>query len=335
MKKNINIFALTAVITLVASSFALAQVSPVLDYKILINGTEAASHSLAAGTHAIEIQAQVSNNDLTGGGVHGGLLQSAFDLTDTAGAIQWEDIAGGFIGGSNGLWDSTANAAFDSHFQGTLADGGTDVIAETGAIAPGDFTTQFGDIGANVFSFIASGNFTWDGNDTTIDLTIDNPFGGDIIVAALNGSAIVGGVPTTVNGASTMLTAGTGGNLAPTLADSMGGTKPDRIYTADLSGDASDDGPLSELVWSITGVSGPTTPDPNSYMIDNSGLFTWDTTGIPQSNTADYDFAIQIVDMNGSGLSGMGTHTVRLPEPSTMILASLSLVGVYTRRRKS
>jgi len=200
MKTITTSVALLIAVTAVASTAS----ASVLDYKILINGAEAPLHMIPAGTHTIRIEARVTENDLAPD-TPGGLLQSAFNLVDSANVTLWEDIAGGFIGGSDGNWDSTANAAFDSHFQGVLQDTGTDVIAETGAIAPGDFTTQFADIGAGVFSLITEGNFDWDGTPTTIDLLVANPTGGDVVVAGLNGSAVVGTIPDTVNGATTML----------------------------------------------------------------------------------------------------------------------------------
>lgn len=174
-------------------------------YNMSIDGDDSPSQILAPGTYTLTIEAIVTDNDLTGGGVFGGLLQSAFNLDDTADAITFDDVTGGFLGGPDGTWDSTANGAFDSHFRGTILAGGNVVLAETGAIAPGDFTAQFADIGANTFSFIASGPFTYDGSFTTLELSIADPFGGDILVSELDGSSIVGGIPTAVNGDSIVL----------------------------------------------------------------------------------------------------------------------------------
>ena len=189
-----------AIVTCLCLALASTANAATVSYELLVNGSPADFQNPAPGTQTLEVQVIVTDNDLTGGGVHGGLLQSAFDLSnDVPGAVQWTDTTGGFIGGPNGLWDSTANSDFDSHFQGTLAGLGTQVIAETGAIAPGDFTAQFGDIGANVLTTVTIGDFVWDGTPTTISLDVANPFGGDLVVAALSGASIVGAVPDAVN----------------------------------------------------------------------------------------------------------------------------------------
>ena len=152
---------------------------------------------------------------------------------------------------------------------------------------------------------------------------------GDIEIAFFEGGAepAPGGTFTGTYGETT------GGNEAPTLANSTGGTKPNRIYTADLSSFASDDSPVSELTWMIDGsVTGPNVPA-NQPTIDDNGLLTWNTAGLPQSFMDDYVIPIKVTDLGG--LMGTGSHTVRLPEPSTMILAGFSVVGVFARRRRS
>lgn len=351
MKKFLSFVATLSVFAFLNSAL-FAQTAPVVDYKILINGVESPTHSLAAGTHSIEIQARVTNNDLTGGGVFGGLLQSAFNLDDSADAITWDDTEGGFLGGPDGLWDSTANGAFDSHFQGTLQETDTFVLAETGAIAPGDFTSQFGDIGANVFSFIASGDFDWDGTNTTLDLSIADPFGGDILVAQVNGSAIGGGTPDEVNGASTMLMTG-GGNLPPevtnqfvddpvgsklwnqkTFFDPSGGSQSYQIQATD---DTTDPNDLTYVIDSVEGpldiFGNPTGPQisvgDTDAAIADGGLFSWDPTGFQQAH---YFFNFTVTD--GDGASSTGILRVETPEPSTIALAGLGLVGLFARRRK-
>jgi len=189
-------------VALIALTATTAQ-AQVLSYNIFIDGDDSSVQMLAPGTYELRVEAIVTENDLTGGGVNGGLLQSAFDLSDTVNAIAWEDVLGGFFGGPNGNWDSVANPLFDSHFQGTLV-GTSVVIAETGAVSPGDFTAQFADMGANVFSVVATGNFTYDGSPTTLTLATDV---GDVLVAALSGSSIVGAFPAAANGDSIQLTA--------------------------------------------------------------------------------------------------------------------------------
>jgi len=195
--KNLHAFFAIALLIFAAQT-AQAQV---ISYNIFIDGDDSPVQILAPGTYALRVEAIVTENDLTGAGVFGGLLQSAFNLSDTAGAIVWEDITGGFIGGPNGNWDSIANPGFDAHFQGTLSSPVT-VIAETSAVSPGDFTTQFEDFSANVFSVITEGNFTYDGSPTTLNL---EAFTNETLVAALSGTNIVGAFPQAVNGDSIQL----------------------------------------------------------------------------------------------------------------------------------
>jgi len=202
MLKNLNYCLLALVCVSVAATGASGAI---VSYNLFIDGDDSPVQMLPAGTYNLVVQAIVTDNDLAPN-TPGGLLQSAIDLTDANNAIQWTDAAGGFIGGPDGNWDSTANAAFDSHFQGVLQDGGTDAIAETGAIAPGDFTGQFNDIGANVWSLITQGTFNYDGSETVLDLVVANPGGGDIVVAALSGSVVVGSIPDEVNFDSIQLT---------------------------------------------------------------------------------------------------------------------------------
>jgi len=204
MKKLNAVFAM-ALLGAAASS-AVAQT---VDYKILINGVEAAVHNLAAGEYELRVEARVTNNDLTGGGAHGGFLQSTFDLTDTANAVIWEDLDSGFLGpGPDGFWDSTANSDWDTAGRansGAIVDNGTDVIGENDAIAPINYNPMFNSIGANEFSLISYGRFAWNGTDTTIDLTVAN-LQLDVLVATLSGGTVVAVAPDTINFTSTMLT---------------------------------------------------------------------------------------------------------------------------------
>jgi hypothetical protein len=202
-------FALAAIASLLAAQAAQASI---VDYRILINGTEGTTFDLAAGTHTLTVQARVTENEIAPG-QPGGILQSAFNLSDTAGSLSWKDTEGGFLGAPDGLWDSTAPAAFDSHFRGTLTDAGRNIVAETGAVAPGNFTAKFNLLGAGVFSEVSTGSFTFNGTATTLNLVVANPAGGDILVAGLNGSTVAGVFPTTVNNVS--VTIGGGGPVIP------------------------------------------------------------------------------------------------------------------------
>jgi hypothetical protein len=169
----------------------------IVTYDMFINGSNEPVQVLLPGTHTIEVRAQVTDNDLAPS-TPGGILQSAFDLDDTSDLIRWTDVTGGFLGGPNGLWDSDAADAFDSHFQGTLTEGGTKVVAETGAVAPGNFTAKFASLGANVWSTVASGSFELASGQTTLNLIVPNALNGDILVAGLAGSSVAGRFPTEV-----------------------------------------------------------------------------------------------------------------------------------------
>jgi len=170
-----------------------------VNFKMFVDGDDSTFNVIAPGRHTLRVDVLVTDNDLSPG-VPGGLLQYAFDLSDMFDSVTWEDVCCSFIGGPDGLWDSTANAAFDSHFQGTVHDGGTDVLAETGSIAPGDYTAQFGDIGAGVWSTIATGAFTYNGVFSHLNLDVANTFGVDIVVAGLEGNSVVGRIPDRVHG---------------------------------------------------------------------------------------------------------------------------------------
>lgn len=184
--------------------------SAIVEYKLAIDGDDSKDHFLPAaggyfldsitnnwdvyGVYNLEVWAKVTDNELVAN-VPGGLLQSAFNLSDTANSIRWGNADGSFLGGPDDRWDSTAHPAFDTHFQGIHQDSATDILAETGAIAPGDFVAQFQDIGADVWSLVASGYFAYDGDPTTLSLTVANPYGGDILVAGLQGLTVVGVFP--------------------------------------------------------------------------------------------------------------------------------------------
>jgi len=192
--------------------------SAVVTYKLAIDGDDSFDHFLSAGgvvpanpdpvfgnfhvlgVYNLEVWVKVTDNELVpDSDLYGGLLQSAFDLSDTTNAIHWEDYCSTgvacYLPMPPGVWGSEAHPDFDIHFKGTRADQATDVIAETGAIAPGDYTAQFGDIGANEWTLVSSGRFAYDGTPTTLQLKVANPYGGDIVVAHLEGASIVGGIP--------------------------------------------------------------------------------------------------------------------------------------------
>ncbi|WP_428304006.1 hypothetical protein [Lacipirellula sp.] len=166
-----------------------------VEYQIFINGVRAATHQLSPGWHTITIKGKVSNNVIVTG-IDGGFLQSAVNLSDTNDEVLWEEA------GTSGTWDSTANASFDGHFPGTLVDGDTEFIAETAYVTPGNWNTKYDAIGADVFDIVATGDFYWSGEESTIDL---DAYTDEIGVATLKGSNIGFKMPDSVTGDSTSL----------------------------------------------------------------------------------------------------------------------------------
>ena len=190
-----------ACLLLVASSANAASI----EYRILIDGVDAASHDITAGSHTLSVEGIVTGNTIPEAGpAEGGFIQSSFDLLKSSGAVVFAEGTGLFGGGS-GAWDSTSNAVLLNHNAGALNAGG-DVIQETGSILQSQWNAEFSTVGANVFSFIASGDFTWDKSvSTTINLT---SVAANNLTAYFTGSAIGGQIPTgTVTGDSVLLTA--------------------------------------------------------------------------------------------------------------------------------
>jgi hypothetical protein len=177
--------------------FALRANAADVEYEIYVNGVRSATHVISAGWHTLSVKGRVTNNEIVSG-VDGGFIQSAFDCADSADAVVWDEA------GTSGTWNSTANAAFDSHFPGTLVDSDTEFIDETGFISPGDWNTDYDAVGAATFDFIASGDFYWNGETTTLELSAITE---EILVATLNGANIGAKFPDSVSGDSTVLEA--------------------------------------------------------------------------------------------------------------------------------
>lgn len=184
--------------TLVLIAIAASSVSSLaadVEYQIYINGVRAATHQLSPGWHTLTVRGKVTDNEIVPG-IDGGFLQSAVDCSDSADAVLWEEL------GTTGTWDSTANAAFDSHFRGTLIDSDTAFIDDTGFINPGDWNTDYAAVGANIFDVIVSGDFYWNGDTTTLTLSVSV---NEILVATLNGANIGAKFPDSAIGDSTVL----------------------------------------------------------------------------------------------------------------------------------
>lgn len=117
-----------------------------------------------------------------------------------------------------------------------------------------------------------------------------------------------------------------------TSFDPAGGVQTYQILATDDNTDP------ANLTYQITGAEGPLdifgNPvagafDPNSASIATGGEFSWDPTGSAQAN---YFISFDVFDEGG--LMDSGVLRINVPEPGTVALASLGLVGVFTRRRK-
>jgi hypothetical protein len=188
-------------ITCFVSAFALALVATVanaatIEYRFLINGELRALHNLAPGsTNTLRVEARVLDNVVTGSTL-GGFIQASFDLWDNGDAIIYKESAG-FLGGQSGFWGSTTNAKFGNHNEGVVSAGR--VIQETGSILPGNWNADFAAVGANVWSTIATGQFTLKSTPTRLHVASTVAVNS---IATLNGTAIGGKLPDSVTGYS-------------------------------------------------------------------------------------------------------------------------------------
>jgi hypothetical protein len=131
-----------------------------------IDGAYAAAHALSPGVHTLSVEGRVCGAELTPGFAAGFLL-SSFGLDDLGGGVEWSAR-----GTENlGVWNSTANPAFSSQFAGVRSNDHRSIIDDTLFHLPGDWDAKFAAVGAGEFSFLASGQFTWDGTATTLRLT--------------------------------------------------------------------------------------------------------------------------------------------------------------------
>lgn len=140
----------------------------ILEYRILIDDVVVGpTHKLSPGEHKLTIEGRVTNNEIAPG-IDGGILQAAFNIYDSGDAI---DFAEKSVSYSSGIgWDSAPNPIFGVHFPGVLYTSWShaDVLAETAAIDVSDFNTLYDAIGVDRFDLILSGNFFYDGSETTL-----------------------------------------------------------------------------------------------------------------------------------------------------------------------
>jgi hypothetical protein len=145
------------------------------------------------------------------------------------------------------------------------------------------------------------------------------------------GKALIGGIENTI------VEAGGTVNIAPTLtSQSVDIDLRDFPGAAVVSATlvATDDAPLSELDWMLNSFTTPDGSPPLSAPTFNAdtGLFTWDANG---NKEGAYVASIKVTDAGGLMATGSLTINVTVPEPSTVALCSLAMVGLVglIRRR--
>lgn len=191
---KITTFSIVAVLSMgLCGLYANASI---VNYQLAVDGVVADTYMLPAGTYMLEISAMVSDNDLMPG-TPGGLFQSAINLQETGTSIAPEEAQGLF--GPLGTWESSKDPAFTTFFKGELDTAGYDVFAQTGAVGASDYGTQYGAVGANVWTKVFWGNFDYDGGDTV--LTLSGAVN-EHLVAGVQGAAVGAALPTEVAGTS-------------------------------------------------------------------------------------------------------------------------------------
>jgi hypothetical protein len=171
-----------------------------IEFRILIDGVHGSAHIISPGVHQLTVEGRVTGNEIVPG-VWGGFIQTSFSAMDSANAVIWDESPG-FVGAPSGKWDSSVNADLTQHFPGSLTNAKSDFLEDTAAMSPADWNEKFGAVGANVFSFISTGKFFWNGTTTTLSTQTSPNIN---LVATLKGSNIGAINPQVSFGDSTIL----------------------------------------------------------------------------------------------------------------------------------
>lgn len=303
-------------------------------YRMAIDGNYATTQSfLSVGVHTLRVEALVTDNDILGM-FPAGLFQSSFNLATNNGGFTFRDEDIGFLGtgSGNGTWDSVAFIPpFDGRFQGSTAvNGGPTVTEETHFVNPSNYNDKFADIGANVYSVVAQGQFVFSGGPHPSSLTLTSSPAITLVAEFDGTSQIVSVNPDVVNGATiffpfidpfpVVIPDGGQRGIAP---------RPGRIFSQQFN---ELDGGNTNSDWEVVSFTGPTSPA--GYGIDANGLFTWDTTGVPAGSDQVYSLIVRAT--NEFGISDTGFITIVMPEPTACGLAAFAIAfAAFAPRRRA